>query len=52
MNDIAQQERAQRAQILDFLRRIVGVVFMQVNSKCAHHVRQPLGPDEGARRGR
>ena len=27
-----------------FLGRIVGVMFMPVNSKCAHQVRPPLGP--------
>jgi hypothetical protein len=25
-----------------FLRRIIGVVFMRMNSKCAHQVRPPL----------
>ena len=25
-----------------FLGRIVGVMFMRVNSKCAHHLRPPL----------
>jgi hypothetical protein len=27
-----------------FLRRIVGVVFMRVNSRCAHQERPPLKP--------
>ena len=27
-----------------FLRRIVGEVFMRMNSKCAHQVRPPLRP--------
>jgi hypothetical protein len=30
-----------------FLRRIVGVVFMRVNSKCAHQVRPPLSQIKG-----
>jgi hypothetical protein len=31
-----------------FLRRIVGVMFMRVNSKCAHQVRPPRGRIEGS----
>jgi hypothetical protein len=34
---------AHRAQVLIFLRRRVGVMFMRVNVKCAHHMRSPLG---------
>jgi len=33
-----------------FLRRIVGTMFMRVNSNCAHQVRPPSGPDGGHRR--
>ena len=33
-----------------FLRRIVGVVFMRVNSKCAHQVRPPSGQTIRVRR--
>jgi hypothetical protein len=32
------------SQILDLLRMTVGVMFVRVNSKCAHQVRPPLGP--------
>jgi hypothetical protein len=33
-----------------FLRRIVGAMFMRLNSKCAHQLRPPLGgiPSSGA----
>ena len=42
--------RVRLAQILDLLGRIVGVVFMRVNSKCAHQVHPPLPPGySGAR---
>jgi hypothetical protein len=32
-----------------FLRRIVGAMFMRVNSKCAHRVRPPLSRINGVR---
>jgi hypothetical protein len=35
-----------------FLGRIVGVMFMRVNSKCAHQVRPPLSQMGGFRRDR
>ena len=43
---------ARLAQILDLLRRMIGSMFMRVNSKCAHQVRPPLVPDSAERRGR
>ena len=37
------QKQAQITAILDLLERIVGAMFMRVNSKCAHQVRPPQG---------
>jgi hypothetical protein len=35
-----------------FLRRIIGSMFMRVNSKCAHQVRPPPGREQAAARNR
>jgi putative ABC transport system permease protein len=40
----ASMSRPPRANPRSFLARIVGVVFMRVNSMCAHQVRPPLSP--------
>ena len=40
---LARDRRARLLHVLDILRRIVGLMFMWVNSKCAHQLRPPLG---------
>ena len=43
-------QRLEEAKSSIFLRRIVRIMFMRVNAKCAHQVRPPSGPDGGHRR--
>ena len=44
------EKRAQMHSSSNSLGTIVGVVFMRVNSKCAHQVRPPLRQEDGSGR--